>query len=80
MYFTTTMSAGPFGPGPNPNVTPWIFLQRRNNPNHNHVLYYNHECWPYEYFYNDAITLITTMYFTTTMSAGPFWAQGPTLM
>ena len=45
MYSPTTMGAGPLGPGPNPNVTSWIFLQGPSNPNHNHVLYCNHECW-----------------------------------
>ena len=71
MYFTTTMIAGPLGPGPNPNIQPWIFLQRPSNPNHNHVLHYNHECWAqvstlmynHECFYSDPAILITTICF-----------------
>ena len=40
MYFITTMSAGPLGQGPTPNVTPLIFLQGPSTPNRNHVLSY----------------------------------------
>ena len=65
-----------------------MFLQRPSNPNHNHVLYYNHECWAlwaqgptlmynHECFYNDPVTLIATMYFTTTTSAGPLGPTNP---
>ena len=55
-----------------------MFLQRPSNPNHNHVYFYSHECWAlwaqgptlmynHECFYNDPVTLITTMKFTTTI-------------
>ena len=79
---------GPLGPGPNPNVKACIFLQRPSNPNHNHAYFYNHECWAhwaqgptlmYKHacFYNDPVTLITTMHISTSMSAGPF---GPCIL
>ena len=71
MHISTTISAGPLGPGPNSNIQPWIFLQRPSNPNHNHVLHSNHECWAqgptlmynHECFYSDPATLITTICF-----------------
>ena len=68
------------GPGPNPNVQARMFLQRPSNPNHNHAYFYNHEWWAqgptlkykHECFYNDPVTLITTMHISRAMSAGPF--------
>ena len=53
---------------------------------HNHAYFYNHECWAlwaqgptlkykHECFYNDPVTLITTMHISTSMSAGPFWPR-----
>ena len=56
-----------------------MFLQRPRNPNHNHVLYYNHESWAlwaqgptlmynHECFYKDPVTLIT---WTLSLSLGP---------
>ena len=67
----------------NPTVQACMFLQRPSNPNHNHAYFYSHECWAqgptlkykHECFYNDPVTLITTMHISTAMSAGSF---GPT--
>ena len=81
MHNPKTISDGPVGLGPNPNVHV-NFLEQPSNPDYNHELYYNHECWAlgaqdptlmytHECFYNDPVTLITTMHFTTTTSAGP---------